>query len=120
MCILNGGLVKLSKVNTEAQLAILLLHHDYGGCPRIVRGADNATLWHLLYLLGLLLPHSRVLLVVGKPHKWSLCLDRVLEHRGLPKVLVIMTKRGPILLQQLFQLSLLYWLQLAGNQLAKG
>ena len=44
VCIFNSGFVQLSEVHTEAQLAVLLLHHDHGRHPRAVRGADNSAL----------------------------------------------------------------------------
>ena len=76
--------------------------------------ADDATVQHLLHLLSLLPSHSRVLLMVRKLYRLSLCLDGVLEHRGLPNIIVVLARNIPILLKQLRQLMLLYQGQVTG------
>ena len=115
----NGGHIKLLEVDAEVQLDILLSHYDHGGCPRTVKGANNATVQHLLHLFSFLPQQSRVLLAVWKPYQWPLCFARVLDHRDLPEVFIMAAENVPVLLQQLFQLTLLYWGQKAGDQLAK-
>ena len=71
MCTLNGGLVKLPKINTEAQLVILLERHDHEGSPWTVGKANDTAPQHLLYMFGLLL-HSQVLTMIRKPQSVSM------------------------------------------------
>ena len=97
--IFDSGRVELHKVNAEALLAILLLHYGYRRSPGAAGGSDDATIQHLLNLLGLLQLHSQVLLIVRKLHRRVLCLDSVLEHRGLPNIIVVLMENILILLK---------------------
>ena len=52
--ILNGGHIKLLDIDTEAQPAVFLPHHNHRGCPKTVGGANSTILQHFLYLFSLL------------------------------------------------------------------
>ena len=107
MGILDGSRIKLTKVNTETQAAVLLPHHDYWRGPWAVGGADDVAGQHLLYLRHLFPPNCRILPPVRLAERRPMGLDPVLQQRSIAQVFVALTENVKILLEELVELLLL-------------
>ena len=81
--ILDGSCVELTEVNTEPQTTVLFPYHHYWRGPWAVRGTDDVTRQHLLYLCHLLPANCGVLLPVELVERRPMGLNRMLQQQSI-------------------------------------
>ena len=86
MGILDGSRVKLTEINAEAQATVLFSNHHHWRGPWAVRGADDITGQHLLYLCHLLSANCQILPPIGLAERRPMGLDRMLQQRSIPEI----------------------------------
>ena len=107
--ILDGSCIKLTEVNAEAQTTVLFPYHHHWRGPWAVRGTDDITRQHLLYLCHLFPTNCRVLPPVGLAERRPMGLNRMLQQRSIPEIVFTLAEDVAILFKQLIELLLLEW-----------
>ena len=70
--------VELSKIDTEAEAAVLFFYHDHGGSPGTIRGSYVTGGEHLLHLCHLFSPDGRVLAAIRLAKRRFFSFDSML------------------------------------------